>query len=135
MTELLANYHGWVLSLGALSVLMITQFLILDFISIRLKQVPGMPITDGHDSLLFRAARVHANSNESLPSFLLISAFAIAVQANPEWLNALSIVFVIARVGHMVFYYMNYSVLRSISFGIGLVAMIGILAAGLVALA
>ncbi len=134
MNELLASYHGLVLSLGALSALMIVQMLVLDFVGIRHKHVPGMPIVEGHDTLLFRTARAHGNSNESLPTFLLISAFAIGVQAHPQWLNALAAVFVAARAGHMVFYYMNYSVMRSVSFGIGLLAMIGMLMSGLAAI-
>lgn len=135
MSEMLEAYQGLICSLGLLAALMVVQMLVVDFTAIRRKHVPGMPVTEGHDSFLFRAARAHGNSNESLPTFILITVFAVAVQASPGWLNTLVAIFVAARAGHMVFYYMNYSVLRSVSFGIGLLAMIGMLVVGLLAIA
>lgn len=134
MNELLANYQGVICSLGMLAVLMVVQMLVVDIVGIRRKHVPGMSITEGHDSLLFRAARAHGNSNESLPTFLLITVFALAVGANANWLNALAWIFVGGRAGHMLCYYANLQILRSVFFGIGLLAMIGMLVGGLSAL-
>lgn len=127
MSEMLEAYRGLVCSLGVLASLMVIQILVVDFTSIRRKHVPGMPVTEGHDSFLFRAVRAHGNSNESLPTFILIAVFAVAVQANPGWLNALATVFVAGRAGHMLCYYADLQIGRSIAFGIGLLAMIGML--------
>lgn len=135
MSELFAAYQGVICSLGLLAALMIVQMLVVDFTAIRRKHEPGMPVTEGHSSFLFRAVRAHGNSNESLPTFLLITAFAVAVGANAHWLNTLACVFVAARAGHMLCYYANWQILRSVSFGIGLLAMIGMLVVGLVAIA
>lgn len=130
MSELLTNYQGVVWSLGLLAVLMVAQMLVVDFTGMQRKHVPGMPVTEGHGSWFFRAARAHGNSNESLPTFLLITVFALAVGANAAWLNALACIFVVGRAGHMLCYYANLQILRSVFFGIGLLAMIGMLVAG-----
>ena len=134
MSEFTAAYQGLICSLGVLAALMVAQMLVLDFTAIRRKHVPGMPVTEGHDSFLFRAARAHGNSNESLATFLLIVAFAMAVEANPAWLNCLAWAFVAGRGGHMLCYYANWQIARSVSFGIGLLAMSGMLVTGLSAL-
>ncbi len=134
MHDVISDYQGLVLSLGVLAALMLVQLLVVDMTGIRAKHVPGMPVEGGHDNFLFRAVRAHGNSNESLPTFLLITIFALAIGAHPGALNTLVMVFVCARAGHMLCYYLDWRIARSISFGVGLIAMAGLLVAGVLAI-
>ena len=134
MENMMFNYALAVSSLGILALLMLVQVLVLDFTSIRRRHPPGQPINGGPEDFLFRAARAHGNSNENLPTLLLIAAFCFLVGADPDWVNPLMLAFVSARAGHMLCYYANLQILRSVFFGIGLLAMIGILVAGILTL-
>ena len=49
-----------------LGALVLTQVLVADIAHMKAKHVPGMPVTGGHASFLFRAVRAHANTNENL---------------------------------------------------------------------
>ena len=74
--------------------------------------------------------RAHANTNESLAAFILLALFGIFSSAAPAWINALSWVYVAARLAHMLCYYADLRLARSISFGIGLAALVGLLVTG-----
>ncbi len=134
MENVMFNYALAVSSLGILALLMLVQILVLDFTGIRRGHPPGHPINSGPEDFLFRAARAHGNSNENLPTLLLIAAFCFLVNADPDWVNPLMLVFVAARAGHMLCYYADLRLARSISFGVGLVATIGLLMTGFLAL-
>jgi uncharacterized MAPEG superfamily protein len=127
MPETLAPYHSTLIACVVLAGLVLLQVLVADFASIRAKHVPGMPITEGHGSFLFRSARALANTNETLGLFLLLAALALALGANAQWTAILAWTYVAARAGHMGFYYLRMGLARSISFGVGLAAQAALL--------
>ena len=87
MSELIAPYSSSVLALGLLGFLYLVQLLVADLVAIRRGHVPGTPVSGGHEDLLFRATRAHANTTESIGAVILLSAFAILVRADPAWVN------------------------------------------------
>ena len=109
-----------------LGILVLVQVLVSDVAAIRAGHVPGMPITGGHEHFVFRATRAHANTNENLATFLLLSLAAILAGANPRWTNGLVAVFVFSRAVHMLAYYADWRTLRSTAFGLGAVCLIGL---------
>jgi uncharacterized MAPEG superfamily protein len=128
MTESITSYHGTLTAYVALAALFLVQTLVLDVTAIRARQVPGMPVAGGHDSLLFRATRAHANTNENFPIFLVLTLAAMFLGASPWWTNGWAAVFVASRLVHMLAYYLDLRLLRSAAFGIGLTALFGLLA-------
>lgn len=135
MSEALLAYHPTLVACVVLGVLIVVQVLVADLAGIRAKHVPGMPITDGHASFLFRATRAIGNTNENLGLFLLLAALAIVLGARAQWVNGLAWVYVAARAGHMGFYYARIGWARSTAFSVGLAAQIGLLVLDLMALA
>ena len=107
------------------------QLVLVDIIGIKVKHTPGYPIKPEHDDILFRSSRALANSNESVAIFILFVGFAILSSANPDWLNQSAILYLVGRVGHMLFYYSNSKLLRSISFGVSLLGLAAIFFVGL----
>ena len=113
-------------ALLAMGVLCLVQALVADVAGIRAGHVPGMPIAGGHDDFLFRATRAQGNTNENLGAFLLLALAAVALGASSRWTNGLAWVFVAARLGHMLTYYVDLRPARSACFGVGLLALIGL---------
>jgi uncharacterized MAPEG superfamily protein len=113
-------------ALMAMGVLCLIQALVADVAGMRAGHVPGMPIAGGHDNFLFRAARAQGNTNENLGTFIMLALSAVALDASPAWTNGLAWVFVAARLGHMLTYYMDLRPARSACFGVGLLALIGL---------
>ncbi len=113
-------------ALVAMGVLCLVQALVADVAGMRAGHIPGTPITGGHDDFLFRATRAQANTNEGLGTFIVLALSAVALGASPAWTNGLVWVFVAARLGHMLTYYMDLRPARSGCFAIGLVALIGL---------
>ena len=131
MQEWLVLYVPTIISLGAVAGLLLTQVLIADLILLKARHLPGAPIEADHANLVFRAARAHANTNESVAAFILLALFGILSAASPGWLNGLSWVYVGARVAHMLCYYLNLKLLRSVVFAVGLSALFGMLVVGI----
>lgn len=127
MQDFLVAYTSSLAACTALGALVYTQVLVVDVAQIKAKHVPGMPVTDGHKSFLFRAVRAHANTNENLGLFLLLMFTAVLLQANTAWVNGLAWVFVAARALHMACYYARWGIARSVAFGAGLAAQFGLL--------
>lgn len=125
MQTWLIPYTPSVIALGAMGGLLVLQLLVLDLAGIRSGHKPGMPVEPDQASLLFRAARAHANTNESIGAFVALMLAGIMLGANAQWLNGLCWTFVAARVAHMAFYYAGRSTLRSAAFGLGLLAQLG----------
>ena len=88
---------------------------------------PGTPVEVDHGDFLFRITRVHANTNESIAAFTLLALFGVLSAASLGWLNALSWVNVVARVAHMVCYYVGFQLPRSVAFGVSLVTLFSML--------
>lgn len=94
--------------------------------------VLGFSITQDLGSLLFRAHRVLANSYESAAILILFALFGMLSSANPAWLNGCALAYLVGRVGHMMFYYGNLKIARSVAFAISFCALLGMFNTGLV---
>ena len=125
--DVVAHYQTTVFPLGALAFLVLIQFAVLDFVMIRSRHTPGTPIEGDHASLLFRVSRAYANTNESLPLFLLIILVALIAGMEAETLGTLLWWYCGARLIHMLAYYGNLKILRSIGFGLSLTLLVIIL--------
>lgn len=134
MPEFLIPYTSALAACVTLGGLIFMQVLVADFAGIKAKHVPGMPVTDGHSSFLFRAVRALANTNETLGLFLLLMFAALLLQASAAWVNGLAWAFVAARGLHMVCYYARWGTARGIVFGVSLLALLGLLICGVQAL-
>lgn len=128
--ELVLAYKPSILVLGFTGFTFFIQLLIADIVSIRQGHTPGTIVEQSHDNFLFRASRVFANSNETLGILVLFMSFAILSSANPFWINSFAVVYLIGRWGHMICYYANLKLLRSISFVISAIGLLGIFIVG-----
>lgn len=133
MREWLVPYAPTVWAMGMSGALLLIQLLVVDLAGIKARHRPGTPVEADHGEFLFRATRAHANTNESIAAFTLLALFCVLSAASPGWLNALSWVYVAARVAHMVCYYAGFQLPRSVAFGVGLVALFGMLVVGVAA--
>lgn len=85
-----------------------------------------------HESFTFRAHRTFMNSLENMPLFLGTAFVAILASVNPRWTALLLALFAVARIGHMVLFYViatekNPSP-RSYFYLLGLAATVALLA-------
>jgi uncharacterized MAPEG superfamily protein len=133
MPESLATYAPMVWAMGTSGVLLLLQLLVVDIAGIRSGHVPGAPVASDHGVFMFRATRAHANTNESIASFVLLSLFGIFSSGSAPWLNVLAWLYVLCRVVHMICYYADQRVLRSASFAVSLAALLGIFIVGALA--
>lgn len=127
------NYPLAVLVLGLTAALSLLQLLAFDVMAIKLKHPPGYPIESSHQNLLFRLSRAHANTNETMGVMILLFLFAVLTAADPLWINRLMLVYWVARVLHMVCYYLGWSTARGYIFGLSLLSLLGLLVLGLMA--
>lgn len=134
METLAATYLCALAAAVTLAVLILIQFVVVDVVSIRSKQVPGTPVTGGHESFHFRAVRAHANTYENLGLFLLVFFCALLLGADPAWTAIAAWTFAAARAAHMLCYYADWRTARSTAFGLGLLAQIGLLVLCVIAL-
>lgn len=122
-------YLGLYQATAVLAALLFVQLLVMDFAGMRARHVPGMPVTAGHGSFHFRAVRAHGNTNENLPLQILLVILAVVLRVKPELAVAAAWTFAGARAGHMLFYYLDQRLARSIAFGVGLLAQLVLLVA------
>ena len=132
--EAFAAYQATLWAMALMALLFLVQLLVADVAGIRARHRPGTPIDPDPDRFLFRAARAHANTNESIGGFALLAVVAMLSGATPQWVCGLSWLYVAGRVAHMLCYYANLGVARSISFGIALLALFGLGACSLLSL-
>ncbi|MFN3237592.1 MAG: MAPEG family protein [Pseudomonadales bacterium] len=128
--ELLVAYENTVAALGAAALLMLVQLLIADVLGIKAGHTPGGAISADHDNPLFRAARVVANTNESVAIFILGVAFAVLNGGSPQYLSYAAWGYVVARAAYAACYYLDLRPLRSVVFGVSLLALVAVLAIG-----
>ena len=131
MQEWLVPYTSTIISFGVIAALLLIQLVIADIAAIKVRHLPGAPIEANHANFLFRAARAYANTNESITAFILLALLGLLSRASPEWLNIFAWVYVGARLAHMLCYYLNLQLLRSMVFGVGVVALFGMLGVGI----
>ncbi|EGR1514374.1 MAPEG family protein [Vibrio vulnificus] len=129
--ELINQYSTSVLVLGLSGMLFFIQLLVADVTSIKQGHTPGISVNAGHESFLFRSSRAFANSNETVGILVLFMLFAIFSSANPLWINSLSLMYLFGRIGHMIFYYANFQLMRSVSFVVSAIGLIGMFVSGL----
>ncbi len=129
--ELVSHYETSILVLGLSGMLFFIQLLVADITGIKQKHPPGTAIQAGHDSFLFRSNRAFANSNETVGILILFVLFSIFSSANPTWVNGLSLIYFVGRIAHMIFYYADFKLMRSVSFAISTIGLIGIFISGI----
>ncbi len=129
----LETYQWSILIVGLTAMLSIVQLLAFDFMAIKQRHPPGHPVTNDHNSLLFRLSRAHANMNETMGAMILLFLFVLFTSADPRWVNGLMGFYFICRLLHMVFYYAGQAALRGVVFGISLLALIGLFVVGIMA--
>jgi uncharacterized MAPEG superfamily protein len=116
-------YTPTVLAIGLTGLVFLVQLVVLDILGITEKHSPGYPIEADHESFLFRASRALHNSNESVGIYILFVMFALFSNASANLLNIAVWVYLSGRVLHMLFYYVNFKILRSIAFAISLIGL------------
>ncbi len=131
MPEFLQPHGSAILALGWLGALYLAQLLAADVVGIRRGHTPGSPIAGGHDDLLFRAARAHANTTESIGAVILIAAFAMLRGGDPAWVSGGLWLFLACRVAHTLFYYLDWRLPRSAAFVTGVLALVALFLVGL----
>ena len=129
--ELFDPYKITLLVAGLTGLMMLIQILIADVAAIKEQHTPGYPVKPDHTSFLFRAARAHANTNESIAVFVLFLLFGVFSASSALYLNAFSSIYLVSRIAHMCFYYGNFKLARSISFPLSLIGLIGMFITGL----
>ncbi len=129
--ELIEPYNVTVLVLGLSGFLFWIQLAIVDLVGMREKHPPGLLIEQDHGSFLFRSHRVLANSNESAAILIMFALFGVLCCANPTWLNGCALAYFVGRYGHMMFYYNNLKIARSVAFAIGFCGLLGMFSVGL----
>ena len=123
-------YSITVVILGLTGLLFLIQLLVFDVMSIKSGRIPGTSVEQNHKSFLFRSCRAFENSNESVGILLLLTAFGLLSSADADWLNTAAVVYFSGRVFHMIFYYLNQKVLRSVGFGVSVLGLFGIFLSG-----
>lgn len=126
----IAAYAPTVWAMGLTGGLLLVQLLVADLVGLKSGHMAGASVDADPGNFLFRATRAHANTNESIAGFILITLFAICSPLSPFWVNALSGLYFVSRVAHMSFYYLGNQPLRSISFGLSLLTLFTLLIAG-----
>lgn len=129
--EIINGYTIAILGLGFCSVLAFCQLLVADFAGIAAKHTPGSPVAGGHESFHFRACRAHANLNESISIFILLSLFAILSGGDVEQTGYAVWSYLGFRLLHALFYYFNVQLMRSVAFGLSLIPLAWLFVIGL----
>jgi uncharacterized MAPEG superfamily protein len=130
MQDWLLPYGATIWAMGIMGGLLLVQLIVVDVAGIRAGHAPGTAVTGDHSSFLFRVTRAHANTNESIAVFILLGLFGVLHGAAPGWLNLCAIVYVAARVAHMLCYYADLKLARSASFAVAFLALLGMLVVG-----
>lgn len=119
-------YPGTVLAWLVVAVLLLVQVLVADVVAVRRKHLPGTSVEGGHDDFLWRADRAHRNTNETLGAFVLLTLAAVAVEAHPVAVNGLALAYAAGRAAHMVCYWADLRIPRSVAWVVALLALLGL---------
>jgi uncharacterized MAPEG superfamily protein len=123
-------YAYTIAAIGSLAFLMFCQVLVVDFVGLRSKHLPGSTVAADHNNLLFRVSRTVANTNEVIAIFVLAAIFCILSGASPGATAYAAWAFVITRFLFALCYYFNFQVFRSVMFGCSLLALAALLIIG-----
>lgn len=130
METLLVPYAASVAAVGYVAALMLAQLLVADVLGIAGRHVPGTPVRADHADPLFRATRAVANTNESIGVFVCALLFCLWSGAAPDLTAYAAWTYAGARTVYAGFYYANLQTLRSITFGISLLALLALVLVG-----
>ncbi len=123
MEALIATYSSSITALGAVAALMLLQVLVVDLLGIMNKHVPGSPVAADHSNALFRATRTVGNTNESVAIFICALLFCLLSSASPTYTAYAAWGYLLSRLAYAVCYYANLQILRSVTFGVSLLAL------------
>jgi microsomal prostaglandin-E synthase 1 len=87
----------------------------------------GAQVTDTEPPEVARVQRAHRNDLENIPAFLALGLVAVLVGAPHIPLKVALIAFTAARVGHTLAYLRSLQPWRSVTFGVGLLAMLALM--------
>lgn len=133
MIDWLQAYELSIYAAFAVAVMLFVQIVVADVAAIWAKTAPGKPLEFNPASFHFRASRSYHNTNESIAVFMLMLPVCIVLQAEAGLVNAMSWLYVAGRAGHMLTYYGNWPLARTISFVVALLGLLGLIAAGVMA--
>lgn len=118
------EYFPTITALVAAAGLVLIQLIIADLSAIQAKHKAGTPIPPDFSRFYFRAARAHANTNESISVFIALALAGVFMTAAAAWINALSLAYIACRIAHMLSYYLNNKLARSTAFGLSLLVLL-----------
>jgi len=121
------EYVSTFAALLAIGVLILLQLVVADIAAILAKHESGTPISPDFSRFYFRAARAHANTNESVAVFIAAVVVGVLASASSYWLGVSAWAYVGCRAVHMAAYYANKKLPRSAAFGLSLVALLAML--------
>lgn len=90
------------------------------------KYQPGERLPANHASVTFRQVRSFENSVENTPIFFTVFALAVFIGVSPAWVWWTTLIFLIGRAGHWLFYSLRLPALRTASFALGSFAMLAL---------
>jgi len=128
VASIASEYLSTITALLAVGTLILLQLVVADIAAILAKHAPGTPVPPDFSRFYVRAARAHANTNESVVIFLAAAVAGILTSASSYWLGLLSWSYVACRVLHSASYYANKQLPRSAAFGLSLVVLLAMLA-------
>jgi uncharacterized MAPEG superfamily protein len=129
--EFFEPYKITILVIGLAGLILFLQLIVVDVMGIKARHTPGHAIPADHSDFFFRASRTLSNTNESVAIFILFVCFSILSSANPQWLNISAVVYLVGRIAHMLFYYSNLKLCRSISFAVSLIGLLAMFVLGM----
>jgi uncharacterized MAPEG superfamily protein len=115
--EFFEPYKITILVIGLAGLILFLQLIVVDVMGIKARHTPGHAIPADHSDFFFRASRTLSNTNESV--------------AIPQWLNISAVVYLVGRIAHMLFYYSNLKLCRSISFAVSLIGLLAMFVLGM----
>ncbi|CAH0992407.1 hypothetical protein SIN8267_02527 [Sinobacterium norvegicum] len=137
---LLQDYHTALFGFFVIVLTLIVQTMVAAFSKASMPgAVPGkIDASLSHESFVFRANRTVANSLENVPAILGSFILAVLSGADAQWTAIFVWLYALARLLHMVLYYViatekNPSP-RSYFYLLGVIATLGLLITGLLAL-
>ena len=120
------EFNSAISALIALGGLLIIQVLVNDVVGIVKKKTPGTIAKEDHATILFRAERVVANTNEVLGAFVILLLACVLASANPDLTGYAAWAFVGTRIIFSICYYANWQTARSASFGASLLSILAL---------
>ena len=127
-----AEYASSIFALIAMAALLLLQIVVNDVAGIKRRKVPGTAVEESHHDFLFRSSRTVANTNDVATVFLMLVVGNILLSANPLFVAIAAWSFVAARSAYTLCYYANWRAIRSISFGVCLLALSALIIIALV---